>query len=111
LRELVKGDSNAVSASIVERAANEGDELAQRVMDDAAHALGFGIGTVITLMNPERIIIGGGVSKSGKRWWRIVRQAARANTLPQMRVDIVPAKFHDDAPLWGAVALAEQVAR
>ena len=40
---------------------------------------------------------------------QVVREAARANTLPQMRVDIVPAKFSDDAPLWGAIALAEKM--
>ena len=76
-----------------------------------ARALGFGIGTAITLLNPARIVIGGGVSKSGERWWRTVRESARANTLPQMRVEIVPTTFGDDAPLWGAIALSEQIER
>ncbi len=111
LKELVSTNENKMTGEIVARAANAGDELAQQVIDDAARALGFGIGTVITLMNPARIVIGGGVSKAGERWWRIVRQSARANTLPQMRVEIVPAKFSDDAPLWGAIALAEQITR
>jgi glucokinase len=79
-------------------------------MDDAARALGFGIGTAITLLNPERVVVGGGVSKSGERWWSVVRASARANTLPQMRVEIVTAALGDDAPLWGAIALAESVA-
>lgn len=109
LRALVHDDLNTITGALVAQAANAGDELAQRVIDEAARALGFGIGTVITLLNPERIVIGGGVSKSGERWWRIVRESARANTLPQMRVNIVPAQFSDDAPLWGALALAEQI--
>lgn len=109
LRALVGNDLNAITSAIVAREASspEGDELARSVMDDAARALGFGIGTVITLLNPERVVIGGGVSKSGERWWRIVRASARANTLPQMRVDLVPAALGDDAPLWGAIALAQ----
>ncbi|MBI4789297.1 MAG: ROK family protein, partial [Chloroflexi bacterium] len=49
------------------------------------------------------------VSKSGERYFDAVRAAARANTLPQMRVDIVPAALGDDAPLWGAIALAENL--
>lgn len=102
---------DALTAADVARAANTGDTLAQSVLDDAARALGFGIGTAITLLNPTRVVIGGGVTKSGERWWTIVRQAARANTLPQMRVDIVPAALGDDAPLWGAVALAEELLR
>jgi glucokinase len=97
-----------LTAADVARAANEGDALAQRVLDEAARALGFGIGTAITLLNPERVVIGGGVTKAGERWWAEVRRAARANTLPQMRVDLVPAALGDDAPLWGAVALAEE---
>jgi glucokinase len=96
-----------LTAADVARAANDGDELARAVMEDAARALGFGIGTAITLMNPVRVVIGGGVSKSGERWWQVVRASARSNTLPQMRVEIVPAALGDDAPLWGAVALAE----
>jgi glucokinase len=112
LRALVGNDLNAVTGERVARAAAppDGDELARAVLDNAARALGFGIGTAITLMNPERVVIGGGVSKSGERWWSQVRAAARANTLPQMRVDIIPAALSDDAPLWGAVALAENVA-
>ncbi len=106
LRALVRNNLDAITAENVARCANEGDELAQEILDDAAQALGFGIGTAITLMNPERVVIGGGVAKSGERWWSVVRESARVNTLPQMRVDIVPAALGDDAPLWGAIALA-----
>ncbi len=107
LRELET--RGTLTAADVARAADEGDELARAVMDDAARALGFGIGTAITLINPARVVIGGGVSKSGERWWQIVRASARSNTLPQMRVAIVPAALGDDAPLWGAIALAEDL--
>lgn len=91
----------------VSRAARQGDLLAQEVMDDAARMLGTGLGGAINLMNPQRIVLGGGVTKSGERWWHVVRETARAHALPQMRVDIVPARLGDDAPLWGAVALGE----
>ncbi len=97
-----------LTAAEVARAARAGDAIAQSVMDDAARALGFGIGTAITLMNPARVVIGGGVAKAGARYFAQVRAAARANSLPQMRVEIVPAALGDDAPLWGAIALAEE---
>ena len=110
LRTLINDDMNKVTGALVAQAANQGDELAIDVMDAAAHALGFGIGTAITLINPELVVVGGGVSKSGERYWRELRALARANTLPQMRVEIVLAKLGDDAPLWGAIALAEKLA-
>jgi glucokinase len=109
LRALIDNNLDTLTAERVARAANDGDELARAVIDAAARALGFGIGTAITLMNPARVVIGGGVTKSGERWWSSVRAAARANTLPQMRVDLVPAALGDDAPLWGAIALAEDL--
>ena len=96
-----------VTGESVSRAAQQGDALAQAVMDDAAQMLGAGLGGAINLMNPQRIVLGGGVTKSGERWWRAVRETARSHALPQMRIDIAPALLGDDAPLWGAVALGE----
>ena len=54
----------------------------------------------------RRVVLGGGITKSGERWWEVVRRTARAVALPQVRIDIVPAALGDDAPLWGAIALA-----
>lgn len=110
LRQLVGGEIGAVTAQHVSQAAEAGDELAQQVLEEAARALGFGIGCAIALMNPERVVVGGGVAKSGERYFEAVRAAARENVLPGMRVDIVPAMLGDDAPLWGAIALAEGLA-
>lgn len=107
LRKLVNGDLARVTAVLVNQAAQEGDALAGQVMDSAARALGLGIGSAIALMNPARVVVGGGVSKSGEHYFDVVRAAARGNCLPEMRVDVVPASLGDDAPLWGAVALAE----
>jgi glucokinase len=53
--------------------------------------------------------LGGGVTNAGERWWAQVRRAARANTLPEISVDITPAALGGDAPLWGAIALAESL--
>lgn len=109
LRKLVENDLVRVTAEIVNQAAMNEDSLASEVMDSGARALGLGIGSAIALMNPEKVVVGGGVSKSGEHYFQVVRAAARGNCLPEMRVDIVPAALGDDAPLWGAVALAEDV--
>lgn len=107
LRGLLENDLAQVTARRVNQAARAGDELAREVMDDAARALGFALGNVICLMNPQRIILGGGVSNAGEQYFETVRAAARANVMPELReaVDIVPAALGDDAPLWGALAL------
>ena len=102
-------EPNAITAQHVAQAAEAGDALARAVLDEAARMLGTGLGGAINLMNPERVVLGGGVTKSGERWWRIVRETARDHVLPQIRVEIVPAALGDDAPLWGAAALAESL--
>lgn len=111
LRKLIEGEHALLSAQIVNQAAQAGDELALTVMDGAARALGLGIGSAIVLMNPERVVLGGGVSKSGERYFEVVRKNARANCLPEMHVEVVPAALGDDAPLWGAVAMAGDLLR
>ena len=92
-------------------AAAQGDDVAGEVLDAGARALGVGIGNAANLVNPQRFILGGGVTKAGERWWATVRQAARATALPEVNFEIVPAELGDDAPLWGAVALAENTLR
>lgn len=108
LRELVSNDLAKVDARLVAQAAAQGDELAQGVLGEAGHALGVGIGNAANLVNPARFVLGGGVTKAGELWWQAVRAAARATALPEVQFDIVPAGLGDDAPLWGAVALAHQ---
>jgi glucokinase len=106
LREIAGGNMNAVDAKAVAEAAAQGDALAWEALAGAARALGVGIGNAANLINPQRFVLGGGVTKSGDRWWQAVRAAARATALPEVQVDIVPATLGDEAPLWGAVALA-----
>jgi glucokinase len=110
MKEWLKDSaSEKITGEWVAEAARRGDPRARVVMDDAATMLGAGVGAAINLMNPERVALGGGVTKSGKRWWRIVRETARLNALPEIRVDIRPTQLGDDAPLWGAVAVTSEL--
>jgi glucokinase len=107
LLALTGGRTDSITAQHVAQAAESGDALAQAVMEEAARALGSALGAAISLMNPERVVLGGGVTKAGARWWRTMRAEARATAFDQSRTEIVPAFLGDDAPLWGAIALAE----
>lgn len=98
-----RGD--AVTGKEVAEAAAAGDEAARAILLRGARALGVGIGNAANLVNPQRFILGGGVTKAGSIWWEEVRRAARATALPEVVFDIVPAGLGDDAPLWGAVGL------
>ena len=93
--------------AVAERAA-AGDERAREILRRGAWALGVGIGNAANLVNPQRFILGGGVTKAGEAWWAEVRQSAVATALADVTFDIVPAALGDDAPLWGALALAQE---
>ena len=103
------GDPLAITGQILSQAAEGGDLLAREVLERGAWALGVGIGNAANLVNPQRFILGGGVTKSGKIFWDTVRQVARATALPEVQFEILPAELGDDAPLWGAFALAVDI--
>ena len=71
--------------------------------------MGVGIGNVANLINPHRFVLGGGVTKAGSLLWETIRRVARETALPEVEFDVVPAALGDEAPLWGAVALAQRL--
>jgi glucokinase len=109
LRSLVGGKLEKITGRAVSQAAEAGDALAWRAMERSAWALGVALGSAANLINPELFVVGGGVSKAGGRFFEVIRRVARQTALPQVHFDIVPAALGDDAPLWGAVALARDL--
>ncbi len=105
LRSLLQEEKPHLTAEHLNSAAEQGDSLAREIVARSATALGIGLGNAANLMNPDLIVLGGGVSKSGALWWDTLRRVANETVLPEVPLEIVPAKLGDDAPLWGAVAL------
>jgi glucokinase len=109
IRNLVGGNLELITGKVVSEAAAQGDELAQELLERSAWGLGVGIGNVANLINPQLFVLGGSVTKAGERWWKVIHKTARKTALPEVNCEIVPAALGDDAPLWGAVALAEDL--
>jgi glucokinase len=107
LRNLVKNNLNLLTGQLISEAAAKGDNVATAVLQQSAWALGVGLGNVANLINPQMFILGGSVTKAGESWWNVVQKVAKETALPEVMFEIVPAALGDDAPLWGAVALAE----
>lgn len=102
-----------ITAKKVAELAYQGDRLAEEVLREAGVALGVGMVNLAHLFNPERIILGGGVSlNAGPILWDAIRQTFRARTMASSLegVDIVPAALGDNAGLLGGVALLTQPA-
>ena len=99
------------SASAVGQAAAEGDPLAQQVIVDAGTIIGQHLASLVHAFDPERIVLGGGVSQLGEMILSPIRQAfagALMHPAYRDRVTIVPAALGDDAGLIGAMLLARE---
>jgi len=89
---------------------------AQDLMQDAGFVsryvvdLALGLKSAIMLLNPQRIVIGGGISKAGDRLFVPLRQELRRQitSWSAARIDVVPATLGDDSVLYGALSLARQ---
>ena len=96
-----------LTAEEVYRAGVQGDELALEVFHRMAKYLGAGLANVVNILNPEMIVIGGGVASGWDLFAKDMNEqiAARAFPLPARHVEVVPAECGDDAGLLGAAWL------
>jgi glucokinase len=70
--------------------------------------LAAGLKTVVMLLNPARIVVGGGIAKAGEALFAPLRAELwrQLTSWSGARLDVVPAMLGDDSVLWGALALA-----
>jgi glucokinase len=70
--------------------------------------LALGLKACIMLLNPQRIVIGGGIAKAGDALFVPLRQELRKQITSWScaRIDVVPAALGDDSVLWGALVMA-----
>jgi glucokinase len=73
--------------------------------------LALGLKAAIMILNPERIVIGGGFSKAGDALFVPLREELRRQVTAwsRARIDVQPAALGDDSVLYGALALVEEV--
>ena len=73
--------------------------------------LAQGLKSAIMLLNPARVVIGGGIAKAGDALFVPLRAELRRQVTrwSGARLEVVPAQLRDDSVLWGALALAETV--
>lgn len=72
--------------------------------------LSLGLKAVIMILNPARIVIGGGISKAGDALFVPLRAELnrQITAWSRARIDVVPATLADDSVLYGALALAKE---
>lgn len=106
-------DHGAMTAREVAIAAREGDPLAAAIMHRAARMLGLAVGGFINVLDPNIVIVGGGVSQSWDLLEAHVDKSAGEVVMAASRrsVPIVRAALGDDAGLVGAALWAAEAVR
>jgi glucokinase-like ROK family protein len=105
LRSMISNGN--LTAKLVEQAARQGDSLAVQLYADAGRLIGLAVANVINLLNPGRVIIGGGVSEAGELILASLRDTAcqRSMRAAVGATDIVQAILGHRSSALGAVAL------
>ncbi len=96
------------TAETIFSAGQEGDELALEIFRRMGVYLGIGLANLINILNPEMIVIGGGVVNGWDLFEKHMHQQVEERAFPLLaaRVKIERAKCGDDAGLLGAARLA-----
>ncbi len=98
-----------ITPYIVAKAAEAGDPIAKRIFEIMGYRIGMGLTSVVNLLNPEKIIVGGGVAECGDLLLEPIRQTIkkRAMVVAGSAVQIVPAQLGNSAGVIGASMLID----
>ena len=100
-------DLGLITAELVVEAANAGDEAAAEIMGRVGYVLGQALVGLVNLLNPQLVLVGGGIGESCPLIIERATQTIGAEALAGRRdVKVIPAELGNDAGVVGAAALA-----
>jgi predicted NBD/HSP70 family sugar kinase len=77
----VGGNPARLTTVVLAEAAREGDAIARELVGGAARYVGIGVGTLINVLNPDRVIVGGPMVAAGEEFLEAIRNEARCRSL------------------------------
>ena len=107
LAARTRGNPSEVGAALVAELARGGDMECIGIMERAYRAVGAMCASLVNLLNPEVIVLGGSIAEHQPRLHEVVREeiGRRAFPMPAGRVRVVPPHFGGDVSLVGVVPL------
>jgi glucokinase len=106
--ELVEFDLNKITPKTIAQAASQGDEVAQKILEEAGFYIGIAAANVCVSIGPRKIVIAGGVSRIGEPILAPIRRTIRerVRVMPVEQVEVIQAQLGDDAGVIGAALWA-----
>ena len=111
LKFMKEREKTRMTSSVIARALKANDPVMKRVLANAQHYLGLLVGNLVNILDPEMVVIGGGVAQRlGEPFVQPIREVARSRFLrpdPEGQVRIEPSILGDFSGALGACALAK----
>ena len=106
----MNGNLDEITPKIISQAYQEGDKLAEEIWIDVGICLGALFSGLVNLLNPDLIVIGGGISQAGKILFDTVEKTIKERSMKILaeNVKVVPAGLGVDAGIISASALIFQ---
>jgi len=106
----LRSSTEDLTGAAVSEAASNGDTFAKSVISETGEWVGVGVASLINLLNPDMIVICGGMIEAGDLLFDAIRHTAQrqAFEVPATRAQIVPAALGQDAGVIGAAGCAWQ---
>jgi glucokinase len=107
LRERTQNHLSRITPEMIQEAASEGDGVAKFIIEETGFFLGVWLASMITLLDPDAIVIGGGVSLIGKPLFDKIRETIPHYTINRQarNTPLLPAKLKKDVGIFGAASL------
>jgi glucokinase len=108
LRDLTRGELSRITPKMIEHAARAHDAVARSIIEETGFYLGVWLAGMIALLDPDVIVIGGGIARIGKPLFDKIRE-----TIPQYSINrrfaaktpLLPAKLQKNVGVFGAASL------
>ena len=113
LLEQAGGDVERVRAETVVAGYRAGDQMASTIWLDAVHALAIGLGSIVHVLAPRRVVLGGGLSLAGEALLDPLNEALKQHVFYVRldQIEISTAALGHDSALIGALHLARDISR
>ncbi|HKG20933.1 MAG TPA: ROK family protein [Blastocatellia bacterium] len=111
IKRMVDKKADVIPSSVLKEAYDAGDRVVMKVVHQAAHYVGVGVGSLVNLLGPEAVVLGGGVIDALGEYMMetiesVTREVAFEFTTKDLR--IVRAELGDDSGVTGAALLARE---
>ena len=114
LTEMLGDDLKDLRSGDIRKAIRRGDKVVQKIVEEAAEYAGIAIGNLVNILNPEIVVLGGGVIEAlNDEMMPTIVKSAKSHVLPGTfrNVEIIASKLGDNAGVTGAAVLAREKTR